>query len=94
MAGRGFSEPGHRHRSQSTAGGSRVLGFRAIFVHGLGGVDFGAGRSVGAGDIGEAVGVDSGMLEDSVCGVAIGTGTSNPGLMAAAGLVFSTGGSS
>jgi hypothetical protein len=55
MAGRGFSEPGHRHRSQSTAGGSRVLGFRAIFVHGLGGVDFGAGRSVGAGDIGEAV---------------------------------------
>ena len=70
-----------------------MLGLRAISVHGLGGVDFGAGRSVGALDI-EAVGVASGILEDSVCGVAIGIGSSNPGLMEAAGLVFSTGGSS
>jgi hypothetical protein len=41
---------------------------------------------------GEGIGKGPGVLDDSD-GVATGSGTSNPGFVTAAGLVFSTGGS-
>jgi hypothetical protein len=63
-------------------------------LHGLTGVMRGSGNPwVGDGMGGTTIGLNSGSLGGSGFGVTTGTGTSKPGFLADAGLVFSTGGS-
>jgi hypothetical protein len=62
--------------------------------HGLTGVTRGSGNpGVADGTGGTIIGLNSGILGGSGFGVTTGTGTSKPGFLTDAGLVFSTGGS-